>query len=239
MTRQEEDRRKSRKGWIGLGAIAVAGALVVGLGYAYFSDTIAGEGRATAGTLDITGELTVYQNGVADADGTIENFNPGDVLTISGDIANEGNKEAWIRTLVSGTADEGIAPYLYVYAGETVPTQTTLLGTETDALTGVDGYIGDADDLADGIADPALVIAGTGNAAETTEATTTETGEYSSNVVIYFDKEATNEAQDQDLSVTVDVQAIQYKNNTTLGNVNWDSVVDTAFSLPADDGDTA
>lgn len=231
-TSTRDDRRKRRI--IGVAALATAGALVLGLGYAYFSDSALGEGSATAGTLDLTGALTVdHTTGLAtdqwtatdvSPTGAVPNLNPGDLVRISGDLTNAGNKSAWIRAEVTGTADPAIAPYLYVYAGETVPTQGQVLASADP--TSLPGYLGTITELAAGKATTPLVIAGTGANAEATaaESTTAAAGAYDANVVVYFDKAAANAAQNKPFSVDVDVQAVQYRNNTDAAAVDWTTV---------------
>lgn len=233
-TTRDEDRRKSRKGIIGLAAMATAGALVVGLGFAYFSDSINFGGSATAGTLDLTSSamvvdhtdgLTVDNYVTTGIDGTkVQNLNPGDVVRIAGDITNAGNKSAWIRTALNATGDTEIANDLYVYAGEDVPTQDEALNASDP--TSLDGYVGTVTELkAAEITTPALIIAGnpTGTAPELdgTLAGGTSDNVYDQSVVVYFDKGATNETQNQNFAVNVVVEAVQYRNNPTPGTGDW------------------
>lgn len=229
-TPRREDRRK--RGLVGIAALATAGALVLGLGYAYFSDSILGSGSATAGTLDLTGSLVVkhtdgltVDNMVTDASGAIPNLNPGDLVTIGGPLTNAGNKSAWIRTEVTApNVDPAIAPYLYVYAGESVPTQAQVLAAADPTL--LPGYLGTLGSLGTGNATSPLVIAGTGSNAEATvaENTTMAPGAYAANVVVYFAKDAPNAAQAQDFALNVAVKAVQYRNNTVPAAVNWTTV---------------
>jgi len=247
--RRDEDRRKSRKGIIGLAAMATAGALVVGLGFAYFSDTIDFGGSATAGTLDLSGTTTVTATDGLTVDNfvstnvsgtSVANLNPGDMVKVAGDITNEGNKSAWIRTVVTGSADTEIAPYLYVYAGESVPTQAAALAASDP--TSLPGYVGTLSTITDaGFVTPNKVIAGTGDNAEQdgTLAGGASDNVYNQSVVVYFDKSADNDAQDEDFSLTAEVQAIQYRNNNAgTGYSNdapsaptggWSDVVATPF----------
>jgi hypothetical protein len=95
--KQKNERRKLA---IGLASLVLAVGLIVGVGYAYFSDIINGSGDATAGTLDITGTVGLEVNGTA-AVSPIENLNPGDVITFDmSAIENEGSKSAWIRSVL-------------------------------------------------------------------------------------------------------------------------------------------
>ncbi len=102
MARKENNKKKLAFGIISLVA---AITVIVGVGYAYFSDVINGEGSATAGTLDITGTPSIAQNGDDVTGGVIANLNPGDVVTVDpGSIANAGSKSAWIRSVLEFTA---------------------------------------------------------------------------------------------------------------------------------------
>lgn len=115
----KKDDRKNRKAVFGFVALFAAVAIIVGVGYAYFSDVITGDGTATAGSLDITGDI---------ADQEESNWNPGDNIaagvsgtcddpetatteadctgTWTGAIANNGTKSAWIReTLTVNSID--------------------------------------------------------------------------------------------------------------------------------------
>lgn len=218
--RPDGDRRKRRKGIIGLTAMAVAGALVVGLGYAYFSDSIDFSGSATAGTLDIdSSDLTVSQNGEPVADGSIDNFDPGDVLTITGTVTNSGNKSAWVREVVTVKAGGDLAPYLYVYTDAAPPAsppdQSTLLDTAQGQLVEDTGgtQVGtqSEDAVTQEVDSKASILNGSGTDPETENG---GLGEYDVAVTIYFAKEAPNTAQGETLTVDLDVQATQYRNNT-------------------------
>ncbi len=144
-----QDERKNRKTVFGFVALFAALAVIVGVGYAYFSDVITGDGTATAGTLDISGTVTLQQNG-EDVTGTdITNLNPGDVVTFSAtDIKNTGNKAAWIREVLTfsaisstdnavgaGDTTGDLASYLYVCDGTTpsATVQTTAVADLADA----------------------------------------------------------------------------------------------------------
>jgi len=87
----------------GFSALAAAVLVIIGIGYAFFSDVINGAGTATAGTLDISGTVTLLQNGVS-VGSNITSLNPGDVIEIDGSsITNNGTKSAWIRAVLEFT----------------------------------------------------------------------------------------------------------------------------------------
>lgn len=248
---QNNERRGRRKGLIGIAALATAGALVVGLGYAYFSDTLSFGGSAQAGTLDITADsmtltrtdgLTVDNWVTTGVDGNsfVGNLNPGDAFRLSGVVTNTGNKSAWIRSAISDMSAPGaIGGNIYVYAGESVPTQAQLLGaSNTDALEALPGFVGTGTDLASaatpvGAKGTPAIIGGTGAYAETAESTVSgHDNTYDQKIEVYFDKAATNESQLGTVSLTATVQALQYRNNTTTPTEDaWSSVVTTPFTL--------
>ncbi|MCL2110128.1 CalY family protein [Microgenomates group bacterium] len=105
--------QKNPKTVLGVIALVMAVALIIGVGYAYFSDVVIGEGAATAGTLDISGTPTILHNGEEVINNQINNFNPGDIISLdTGAIINNGSKAAWIRgvlifTELSGTENAG------------------------------------------------------------------------------------------------------------------------------------
>lgn len=238
---QDDGRRKSRrrKGIIGLLSAALAALLLVGAGFAYFSDSITGSAGGTAGTLDLTGDLALSHTDGLTTDNfvtsgisgnSVSNIDPGDVVKLSGTLTNAGNKSAWIRTDVSpSSADPGIAQYLYVYSGESVPTQAQLLSASDP--TSLPGYLGTMQSLQSSGADnsPAEIISGTGANAEA-DGNTATSGQYGANVEVYFDASAPDAAQNQSFALNVNVQAVQYRDNTNVSNVDWNSVESGSIS---------
>ena len=100
----QQDERKDKKMFFGIAFLILAIVMIIGAGFAFFSDVITGDGEATAGTLDISGNITLHQNGgAAVTDNEVTNLNPGDVLTFGGTITNNGSKSAWIRQIVQFT----------------------------------------------------------------------------------------------------------------------------------------
>ena len=90
-----------------LGGVALLGAVAVifGVGYAFFSDIITGDGTATSGTLDIRGTVGLERNGTAVGGSTVSNFNPGDVIGIdASSVTNYGTASAWIRGVLEFTS---------------------------------------------------------------------------------------------------------------------------------------
>jgi predicted ribosomally synthesized peptide with SipW-like signal peptide len=269
-TTHSDDRRRNRKGILAIGAVGASIALIVTGGFAYFSDTLSFGGSATAGTLDISGTSTLTHTDGLSADNyvatgidgtTVQNLNPGDVVKLDSSVTNNGNKSAWIRTVITGasvtdnapTGDSNIGDDVYVFAGENVPTQAQLLATaDPSTLTSL-GYIGTLSSLTGtSPAAPAattdnaqtVVIGGTGTAAEADGTTKAGGNEYDSTVVLYFDKAADNSVQGDAVSITATVQAIQYRNNNngtgtggstgpTTAPGSWSDVVTSAFGADA------
>lgn len=250
-------KSRRRKGIIGLLSIVVAALMMVGAGFAFFSDSITGNGGGTAGTLDLTGNLALsHTNGespdtfvttgiTTDGSGnqSVANINPGDVVKLDGTLTNAGNKSAWIRTNITPgatAAGADIAGNLYVYSGESVPSQADLMAASQSAnpgsaLQNLDGYQGTVASLtSSGYNSATQVINGTGANAETEAAAslptgvtlTGTTGQYSANVEVYFDSNSPNADQNQSYSLNVKVQALQYRNNNSAipTDTQWASV---------------
>lgn len=275
----QHDTRRDRKMLIGIIALLAAVALIIVVSFAFFSDIITGEGSATAGTLDISGEIAVSQNGTALTNNTTSNLNPGDVLTFSGTVTNNGSKSAWIRQIVqfselsstnnaggvcSDTAyttkatcetasetwtagatqtDGNLADFIWVCTGNVtqaalITASTTSGGMAANApatctqVTGsdvnTDLTLATAFGKTTGFAAPADVISGT---AETDGNAVTWTPATADQLTVYFDAAATNAAQNGNMAFSVSTQALQYRNNTTLGADAWETVVTTPFAL--------
>ena len=257
------EAKKRNKKVLGIVFICAAVVLLFGGLFAYFSDIIQGEAEVTAGTLDLEGDFVAYIN-FEDPDTntntpivpsagvvTVDNFNPGDCLTFVGEFENKGTKSAWIRSGISFTAvDAGIKDYIYVIPFDPT-TETPLCSTlrsltsaalESLALSG-DGF----DTLPVMFGDETIyVVDGTVEEEDSTSVgATSVTGalaiedvEAKVGYVVYFDRWALNEAQNQEISFSALVEALQFRNNpnpfapgpTGSGTV-WDTVVTTPFSL--------
>jgi predicted ribosomally synthesized peptide with SipW-like signal peptide len=235
----EQPRRKIVLGII---ALLAAVSVIIGAGFAFFSDVIKGSGSVTAGTLDITGTVSLKHNGEPVNGDTIANLNPGDLIEIdTSKIVNEGTKSAWIRqvlqfTSISSTpnttgpsATGALENWLWVCPSGV--TQAELIASNGPGPLGCERAItstvyGEKDSYAA----PGDVISGSleedGAACETDCAwTPPDLGN------IYFDANALNTAQNGNASFTVTIQALQYRNNTDPGTINWGSVVTTPFGL--------
>jgi hypothetical protein len=237
-TNPDDGRRASRrrKGIFGLVAGGLAALLMVGAGFAYFSDSITGSTSGTAGTLDISGTMNTTRTDGLTTDSfvtdnvtqsgntsTVANVNPGDVIKLDPTATNAGTKSAWMRTeLTGGTADSSIAPYLYVYSGGSVPTQADLLAASAganpaSALQSLPGYAGTVTSLSTSATTPQIVS----GSVEQDGASTS----YSDTVEIYFDSNAPDAAQNANFSLNAAMQAIQYRNNTAVpGDAQWNTV---------------
>jgi len=235
-TRHHRRRGTTRyKGALAAGALVASAALVIGTSAAFFSDAVSFSGSATVGTLDISGQLSVsHTDGITvdnfvttgmSGNNTVDNLDPGDVLKVAGTITNEGGMSAWIRTAVSvSSVDTAIGQDLYVYAGEDVPTQAQLLAADTPAqLADLPGYVDTASGIAAGnspaTSDSAVkVVSGdpddTAPQEDGTDSPSANT--YNATVLVYFDRDSGNRDQDEQVALTVVVQALQYRNHTTV-----------------------
>ncbi len=231
--------KRNKKRLLGFIFLFVAVATVIGVSVAYFSDFVAGSGKTTAGTLDLTKDTTVTELVHYNAAGTdlndvhatngIENFNPGDYAVITVKVDNDGNKSAWVRDIltVSGTMTsiaalgQEFANMVSIYEGIDYATATAAEKTAAKVTLTSNAYGGDE-----------LVINGSGTAAEVESATASNefigaaTKTYTYTIV--FEAAATNVYQGKTLDVALKVEALQYRNNATP---TWTQVTATEFSL--------
>ena len=263
MVKQKKDKR-SRKAVFGFVALFAAVAVIVGVGYAYFSDVITGQGTATTGTLDLTGSITCTQPGLQTLNDMTTstnnsamtgcdtlNLNPGDAIVPAvSSLANAGNKSAWIRTgLTITAADSTIQPYLYVCDGTKTQAEVALAnqgtvaaGTAFSSIAAANGCVQVAPTdigavgtgtfftapVTAATATLANVIPGTGTSAETEGTFNPATATVP---FIYLDAAAPNSVQNNtSLKFTAEVQALQYRNNTTYPtNAMWNTVVTVPY----------
>jgi hypothetical protein len=221
-------------------------ALVFGSLFAFFSDLVTGGTGITAGTLDLkvaSDAVVITQNGtdiktIGNQNGLVENFNPGDVVTVSVTVKNAGSKSAWLRgnlsvnfgddltainntfkvfegTVAQADAASASGALSLTYAGDG-------LVTWTDSTPGVINGNNTASDYENesGLYAPSSdAPLFTGGTAEN-EATLTYT--------IYFLPTAGNAWQDQGIAFSYKVEALQYRNNAST--TGWDTVA--AIDLP-------
>jgi hypothetical protein len=247
MVQQKNNEKRRRKAVIGVVSLVAAVAMLVGVGYAYFSDVISGGGTATAGTLDISGTVTMAQNGVDVGGTSVTNLNPGDVISFTNsNVVNNGTKSAWIREVVQFTAISNtnntangaaansqignLADYLWVC------TTTTSQATLISASNAVGGFA--ANKPADCVAADTTTAFGaktTYTTADVINGSAEADGTWASATatmpVIYFDAAAPNAAQNGNATFTVKIQALQYRNNTTSPTPSQWADVDTAGSF--------
>jgi len=250
MVKHKKDEKRSRKAVFGFVALFAAVAVIVGVGYAYFSDVITGSGQATAGTLDISGTPTLTQNGTAVAS-PIANLNPGDVIGINGSsIVNNGSKSAWIRAIltnvVASTTDNtaaGVAAtsmvgnlndYLWICTGG--ESQATLIAASNAAGGFAANAPADCTAVAGSTATTIFGAKTTYTLADVIPGSVENDGTWTAATAtfpeIYFDAAAGNVAQNGNVTFDIKVQALQYRNNTTSPTeTQWSTVTTTPFAL--------
>ncbi|MCL2354558.1 MAG: BspA family leucine-rich repeat surface protein [Oscillospiraceae bacterium] len=207
--------------------LAIVGILAV------FSDFALGQLFGTAGTLDIVGEplqITrhhmVGTNEFQETGEDVSHLNPGDILEITFDLENEGNKSAWLRHLITldiildgGTAGATGGAFelhahgtdrntiRYAGAGRATPLEiATIFGFEHTSDT--------------------IIINGSGANAEIE--VQGEGPELVIGFYIYFKPTAGMEYQNASIALEILTQAMQYRNNQ---NPVWANVVDREFIL--------
>ncbi|MDR1970273.1 MAG: M73 family metallopeptidase [Candidatus Nomurabacteria bacterium] len=207
MSKKQEEEKRNKKALFAFIALFASAAIIIGSAFAFFSDYITGNGTVTAGTLHITGTPTYKLNGTVVPSGTINNFNPGDVIFAGMEVNNVGNKSAWLQTILDlGTLNAGIADYIHVCAGEL--TYITCDDDDNPYLTPSGGKITTVDFNNDSKND---IINGTGTGKE--EETNGLTGPINIGYTIKFDEEALNSAQGKSVNFTLRINAMQYRNN--------------------------
>lgn len=253
-------QKKDRKALLGIGLFILAIIMLIGAGFSYFSDILLGEGSAEAGTLDITGDIALEVNGttVTATDNKIENLNPGDVITfdITG-VQNTGTKSAWIRQAVKFTAmsDTDNTEAAGDSTGNLVGVIWVCLGNVTQAqLIAASQLTGGL--AANPIADVACsVVPATYVNSDPSKATAIGlktdysapidvisgseesdgsglTWAPSEKMTIFFDATAGNTAQLGTMSFRLEIQALQYRNNTAPPTTDqWSTVVTQEFSV--------
>jgi hypothetical protein len=218
--------------------------MLIGLMLAFFSDVVSGDTTVTAGTLDLAkGTVVIKQNGadiktVGNLNEIVENFNPGDVVTVTVPVANEGSKSAWIRGKfsISGTAateagGNDLPVYIFEGALTQAQAETAVAGGATSALTvthsgGTYSFADSTPDVIDGKAGLKDVeVEKTVSAGGTVPDGTTIHSSASCNVAytLYFKPGSGNRWQDKALKLSYAVEAIQYRNNTSPV---WSTVVE-------------
>lgn len=244
-----QNKRKSR---LILAALLATIAIITGSIFAFFSDVVDHNTTITAGTLDLVrGTTTITQNGddvttiVGNKNGIVENFNPGDVVTFSVPIKNEGSKSAWLRgnLEITGEAVETIAD-----ASDTSTfADNFIVFSGTVAKNVAAGEVGGAKDLSKQagwsftagsstsatFVDSEPGIINGNNKADDFEAESgaaytagTDANEGTLTYTIYFKPTAKNKWQGKDISIDFKAQAIQYRNNTAK---EWGDVVLTEY----------
>jgi hypothetical protein len=232
----EKDKEKNNnKKFLAVLLLVGAFALVFGASVAYFSDVVTGGGAATVGTLDITtpGTITPVISYMTDdgegtfiekTDGTLNNINPGDIVSVTYTVSNAGNKSAWLRDyikVVIGTNhndEQKDASAFKIYPATATNTEirsSSATALTTTAITNGFEYAPTA----------TSILNGTGTAPETEiDGVTSHTAGYK----LYFLPTADNSYQGVDLTFNVSTQAMQFRNNPTP---TWSNVVTESFTI--------
>jgi len=241
--------RKNKKTLLALLVLLVAIAIIIGSSLAFFTDIISSNIQGTAGTLGIEmGTITKTQyyskmvSGTPTAYGTAlaaDNLNPGDYILLDFEVESLGTKSAWVRANVGAitgkpsddnkntppTSGEITAAFK-LFA---IPDLSVAIGGTTYAS--VDAYLKAVALGATGTVE-ALVPVSSGPAAadvisgsEEADGTgTTKQMQY----VLYFDKTVGNNFQGLEIEFKIDVEAMQYRNNT---NPTWTGIAEAKFDF--------
>ncbi|MCL2354837.1 MAG: hypothetical protein FWC68_02990 [Oscillospiraceae bacterium] len=232
---RREKRRKEYKSRLAILLLVFAMFIIVGSMLALFSDFVLGQLFGTAGTLNINittrTEKTRYHMIGGDehsqTDDEIQNLNPGDIIEIVYGITNEGNKSAWIRTLMNFTiginaqGNQPITPgafRLYPLTANRNDIRAGTAGTPLAISTPL-GF--------NFISEVEIINGGLDTTAREVEISGLE-GEQIIGFQIYFVSTAPMEYQGVSLTSQIKVQAMQYRNNS---NPEWQNVVSKEFIL--------
>ena len=235
-------------------------AIVTGSIFAFFSDVVDHHTTITAGSLDlVAGQTVIKQNGtdattLGDADGIVENFNPGDVVTFTIPVTNEGSKSAWLRgkleltgsAVEDATNKKDFTDDFSIFAGELDQAQaeaqkgsatdlavdatnfTFTTGTSAVWVDPTPGVINGDNTKADFEAEKLTTSGGTVPTGTTIYNSGTKENEGTLTYTIYFKTSALNKWQNKVLDIDYHAQAIQYRNNPSSATT-WDDLVTSAY----------
>jgi len=238
MTHAQEKHNK-RKVVLIIATILVAIGIITGGISAFFSDFVTGNSTITAGTLDLVqGTDTITQNGtditnIGNNNKIVENFNPGDVVTVSVPVTNSGSKSAYLRgkfeltgtAFTNASAAADFTKDFSVFKGTLTQAEAeTQKGTTTDLAQDATNVTWDGTAKSLTWVDPTSEIINGNSAKADFE---TETGGADTRTLtytIYFKKSGKNEWQDKTVALSYAAQAIQYRNNTTA---DWTDLTTT------------
>lgn len=238
-----QNRSQRRKKTTGVVALGLAGVLVLGSLFAFFSDKLLGSGKAVAGTINLEplDTLVEFEEGYIlnlwrdTGDGIIDSFelepyiqydqlnapygvvlNPGDKLVITGDVKNTGSKSAWLYSELRLS----LLPADIVSKNEPVDTYPDF--QSMFRISSVTPY-GAVEEIQTPLDQPygklLGVISGTVENSEETpiipgiEWLNTTDYMQAMYVIEFLGQEATNAAQGLTINIDVEWKAIQYRNN--------------------------
>lgn len=252
---KQANTNNKRKGRVILAALLATTAIVTGSIFAFFSDVVKHDTTITAGTLDLVkGQTTITQNGTAlssigNGDAVVDNFNPGDVVTFSVPVTNEGSKSAWLRgnlklegtAVTTGTVGADTTDFedeFVVFAGTVdQASAATAVGTTIDLSTKT-GWTFTSGTSATFVDPTPGVINGNKQKAdyEAESGAAYDAGndanEGTLTYTIYFKPSALNKWQNKKIAIDFKAEAIQYRNNIKVGNTDassWSDLVTDAF----------
>jgi len=227
-------QKKSRKSSLALLLLMIAFVIIIGAALAFFSDMGATVFQGTAGTVEIEVDNTMTavqyftKEGVGDFKNpaNLTNLNPGDYLLLTFGVKNVGSKSVWVKAELGdimvtkagesdATKDEsGAFTLLAIPAADLAKIGTTYANINEYMLAVAEGIesldpAGDSD---------AVALNGTVEDDDATSVSATLV------YVLYFNKTAGNEYQEADVEVTIDVKAVQYRNNGTSTTADFTTV---------------
>jgi predicted ribosomally synthesized peptide with SipW-like signal peptide len=217
----EKEKKKMNRG-TRITLLAMLLLLLAGGGIAtslaFFHSSASKDLTVKAGSLKIEVDATYSLNG--NTVSKVENFNPGDVLVANINVTNSGNKSAWSKaTTTIETEAPDLDGFLIVYSGNK---DASYCYANKNAGTA----------LADGsltFANNPIVLSGDSSKEEAEIETAKEEANYKVldvntclyEITIYFDKDATDEAQEATFNLSFLAEAVQYRNNSSDIPTSW------------------
>jgi len=222
-------QKKSKKSSIALLLLLIAFVIIIGSALAFFSDLGAATFAGTAGTVEIEVDenMTAVQyytaEGVIKKDADFTILNPGDYILLTFDVKNIGEKSVWVKAALGDIEVNGIkddsgdvfellaiksTDLATIGAGKTYATFDAFMMAKAGTYANFETPT-NAD---------AIALNGTveDNDADDDEATLV--------YVLYFNADAGNKYQEATVDVTIDVQAVQYRNNGTASTADFTTV---------------
>lgn len=232
---REVKRQKNKKVYLSLLLLLISVAIIIGFSVAFFSDIVITELFATIGTLKLDFKDKVgkqyYTIGntehYIEFEETIENLNPGDIAEFGYKVINLGNKSAFVKTkltitVTANSIPEDILEYLYLFSYDASNPVAQRANIREDMLDGalelvlIDDTV-PGTQVYEGIIDNNIVNILNGKEGSIgREIEEYGRDEFLAKYLLYLSYNAENEYQGIQIDFDVNVESVQYRNNTDM-----------------------